>query len=107
MATPDIRMGYVADVWTRQMHFKQAGDVEHGHTHDYDHLTLLAHGSLRVTVNGQSTEFNAPHMILIKAQFEHELTALQDGTVAYCIHAVRGHPELVDESMVPAGASAS
>lgn len=105
MAKPEIRMGYVSDVWARQMRFKNAGDIEYGHTHDYDHLTLLAHGSLRVTVNGQPTEFKAPHMILIKAQFEHELTALEPETVAYCVHAVRntGGGDLVSPDMVPAG----
>jgi quercetin dioxygenase-like cupin family protein len=88
------------------MHFKKAGDIEHGHTHPFDHLTLLAAGSLRVTVNGQTTEFKAPHMIYIKAEFNHELVALEDNTVAFCIHALRkgnGVDDIIDPASIPKG----
>lgn len=71
------------------MYFENAGDMEQGHAHQFDHLTLLAKGKLRVSINGQETEFQAPQMIFIKAELQHELTALVDGTVAYCIHALR------------------
>jgi quercetin dioxygenase-like cupin family protein len=109
MSQPEIRMGYVADVWVRQMHFLNAGDVEMGHTHDFDHTTLLASGALSVKVDGVVTEFKAPHMILIKAEYEHELTALEPNTVAYCVHAVRntGGGDLVSPDMVPATSGAA
>lgn len=84
--------------------FEKAGDVEHGHTHEFDHLTLLATGSLRVVANGQETVFTAPHMIWIHKDVNHELTALEDKTVAYCIHAVHGRDgEIVSPDMVPRG----
>lgn len=88
------------------MHFKSVGDIEHGHTHLFDHLTLLAAGSLRVTTNGKTTDFKAPHMIYIKAEHSHELVALEDNTVAYCIHALRngnGVDDILDPASVPAG----
>lgn len=88
------------------MHFKKAGDLEHGHTHPFDHLTLLAAGSLRVTVNGKTTDFHAPHMIFIKAEYNHELVALEDNTVAYCIHALRkgnGVDDIIDPASIPVG----
>ena len=103
---PHINIGCVANLFSRQMHFKQAGDIEHGHTHPFDHLTLLASGRLQVTVNGKATEFKAPHMIYIKAEFNHELVALEDNTVAYCIHALRtgdGVDDILDPAMVPKG----
>jgi quercetin dioxygenase-like cupin family protein len=89
------------------MHFKQAGDIEFGHTHQFDHLTLLAKGKLRVTVEGQVSEFTAPHMIYIRADKNHELVALVDDTVAYCIHALRDkeNNEILDPSMIPQGVS--
>lgn len=88
------------------MVFKSTGDTEFGHTHQFDHLTLLATGSLKVMVDGVVTEFKAPHMIYIRKDKHHELVALEDGTVAYCIHALRdgdGVGDIMDPSMIPLG----
>ena len=109
MNAPFVNIGCVANLFSRQMHFKSAGDLEHGHTHPFDHLTLLASGSLRVTVEGKTTDFKAPQMIYIKAEYRHELVALEDNTVAYCIHALRdgdGVGDIIDPSMIPNGVSA-
>lgn len=106
MSQPFVQLGCVDNLFSRQMVFHQVGDMEVGHTHQFNHLTLLAHGSLRVTVNGKSTDFHAPQMIFIKADQVHELVALQAGTVAYCIHALRsGHrvEDILDVSMLPDG----
>lgn len=104
--TPKIKLGCVANLFSRQMHFQKAGDLERGHRHQFDHLTLLAKGSLRVTVNGKTTDFTAPHMIYIHAKHEHELVALEDDTVAYCIHALRDRnkiDDILDPASIPAG----
>lgn len=104
--TPHVQIGCVANLYSRQMHFLKAGDLERGHTHPFDHLTLLASGSLRVTVNDKATDFKAPHMIYIKAEHNHELVALEDGTVAYCIHALRngnGVDDIIDPASIPLG----
>jgi quercetin dioxygenase-like cupin family protein len=103
---PAVSLGCVANMFCRQMHFRKSGSVECGHKHAHDHLTLLAAGSMRVTVEGQSTEFTAPHMIYIHADKQHELVALEDNTVAYCIHALRtgdGVDDILDPAMVPSG----
>jgi quercetin dioxygenase-like cupin family protein len=104
----EIKIGCVANLYSRMMHFKTAGDIEVGHTHQFDHLTLLAKGKLKVTVEGNVTEFTAPHMIYIHKDKVHELEALTDETVAYCIHALRDKEtnEILDPSMIPAGVSA-
>ena len=108
MNSPEVLLGCVANLWSRMMHFKKAGDTEQGHTHQFDHLTLLASGSLRVTVDGLVTEFQAPHMIFIKKDKNHELVALVDNTVAYCIHALRDKDtqDILDPAMIPAGVTA-
>jgi quercetin dioxygenase-like cupin family protein len=105
---PEIKIGCVANLYSRMMHFKNAGDIEAGHTHQFDHLTLLAKGKIKVTVEGVATEFTAPHMIYIHKDKVHELEALTDQTVAYCIHALRDKEtnEILDPSMIPAGVSA-
>lgn len=103
--SPVVALGCVANLFSRQMHFLKKGDIEHGHSHQYDHLTLLAHGSLDVIVDGKKTKFVAPSMIYIKEQKNHELIALEDNTVAYCIHALRDRKtkDILDPKMVPDG----
>ena len=105
MNQPTVHLGCVANLFSRMMHFAKAGDIEMGHTHQFDHLTLLAKGKLKVTVEGTASEFTAPHMIYIHKDKRHELQALTDGTVAYCIHALRDKDtgDILDPSMIPAG----
>jgi quercetin dioxygenase-like cupin family protein len=108
MANPEINLGCVANLYSRQMHFVSAGDIEIGHKHTFDHLTLLAVGSLKVTVEGKETVFKAPHMIYIHKDKVHELVALEDNTVAFCIHPLRdgnGVDDILDPAMIPAGVS--
>ena len=104
--TIEVKLGCVSNLYSRMMHFKNVGDTENTHTHSFDHLTLLAHGSVKCVVNGKETIFKAPHMIFIKKDDEHEFTALEDNTVAYCIHAMRiGEriEDIADPSMFPDG----
>lgn len=105
MTSPEISIGCVANLFSRMMLFARAGDVEVGHTHQFDHLTLLAKGLLKVTVNEQVSYFSAPHMIFIHKNYVHQLEALEDNTVAYCIHVLRteDQSEILDPSMVPIG----
>ena len=105
MSQPIVHIGCVANLFSRMMRFEKAGDTELGHAHQFDHLTLLAKGTLKVTVEGVATEFTAPHMIYIHKDKVHELEALTDETVAYCIHALRDkdNNEILDPSMIPAG----
>jgi quercetin dioxygenase-like cupin family protein len=105
MNQPTVHLGCVANLFSRMMHFAKAGDIEMGHTHQFDHLTLLAKGKLQVTVDGVASEFTAPHMIYIHKDKVHELKALTDETVAYCIHALRDNQtgDILDPSMIPAG----
>jgi quercetin dioxygenase-like cupin family protein len=106
MSYPDTTMVCVSNLWVRQMHFRKAGDANEGHIHNFDHITLLSRGSVRVHVEGQTTEFKAPHMIYISKGKSHYIEALEDDTVAACLHALRtGEKEedILDPSMVPAG----
>jgi len=103
MNTPEITLGCVANLWSRMMVFTDVGDTEPGHKHQFDHLTLLAHGSLKVSIDGVSSVFKAPHMIYIHADKNHELVALEANTVAYCIHAIRkpGTDDILAPDMIP------
>lgn len=108
MDRPYVNISCVSNVFIKQMRFAKAGDTEQGHTHLYDHVTLLASGSIRLNALGQSSEFKAPHHIFIRANVEHELVALEDETVVHCIHAIRDGErveDIVDPASVPIGYS--
>lgn len=102
---PTYYFSAIDGVAVKQMHFKKSGSIMQGHKHTHNHLTLLAHGKLKVTVNGEETEFTAPHLIFIHKDNEHELVALEDGTVAYCVHAIRDKDtgDIIDDVIVPKG----
>ena len=103
---PQVMIGCVSNVFVRQMHFEQAGDREQGHLHEFDHLTLLAHGSLLVEVADNATVYRAPAMIYIRADLMHRLTALEPDTVAYCVHGLRDltvSEDILDPAMIPKG----
>ena len=108
MAYPETKMSCVKNLWTRQMYFAKAGDANEGHVHNYDHITLLAYGSVRVHVEGNTTDFKAPQMIYVKAGKSHFIEALEDGTVAYCVHALRDKDseEIIDPDQIPLGVDA-
>lgn len=98
------QVGFVSNLFSRMMHFEKAGDVEFGHKHEFDHLTLLSKGSLRVKIEDAETVFHAPHQIYIEKDIFHELEALEDDTLAFCIHAISTTDKLediVDPSMIP------
>jgi len=102
MNSPEVLLSIIDSVWCKQMHFLKAGDVMEGHKHIHDHITLLAKGSVEVCVNDTTkTTFTSPHMIFIAKDDIHKITALEDNTIAYCIHALRNYEDgdIVDPSM--------
>jgi quercetin dioxygenase-like cupin family protein len=105
MSYPDTKITAACNLWLRQMYFAKAGDANEGHVHNYDHMTLLAHGSVNVHVDEKATKFVAPHMIFIKAGKSHFIEALEDGTIAYCVHALRDKDteEILDPNQIPLG----
>jgi len=106
MAQPKVKISCVSNLYCREMRFQLSGDTEIGHTHAFDHITFLISGKLRVETELGSTDFSAPQMIFIHRDHRHTLTALEDATVAYCIHALRngdGVGDIIDPEMIPAG----
>lgn len=86
----------VSALFIRQMHFEEVGDVMEGHSHTYDHQTLLGHGSIRAEVEGRVVDFKAPQVIFVRAGKAHKFTALEPNTVAYCIHPLRDGDSVED-----------
>lgn len=108
MSLPENKYTCAGNLWLRQMHFAKAGDANEGHVHNYDHLTLLAHGSVRVHVDGKQTDFKAPQMVFITRGKSHYIEALEDNTIAYCVHALRDKDtaEILDPDQIPEGVNA-
>jgi hypothetical protein len=103
---PAATVNCVSNVFFKTMHFLYVGDREPPHCHVFDHVTFLARGSLRVTVNGDSSDFSAPTPIFIAKRLLHELVALEDDTLALCIHALRDgerYEDIIDPATIPAG----
>lgn len=100
---PEVKIMAVSNVFTRLMTFANVGDVENGHTHTYNHATLVSSGSVRVAVYDNpegapisEKTFTAPSMIYIPKDKYHKLTSLEPNTVCACIHALR----TIDEDII-------
>jgi len=94
--SPEIKIICLSNVFSRLMHFKEKGQVEHGHKHTYDHGTLVSSGSVLYEVldgyNGKTVSskvFTAPDFVFVNKDKFHKLTALEDNTVCACIHALK------------------
>lgn len=63
-----------------------AGSVLVQHKHTFDHLSILAAGTVEVLVDGMRSELTGPACLTIKANKHHGVKALTD-VVWFCIHA--------------------
>jgi quercetin dioxygenase-like cupin family protein len=72
----------------------KAGDRVAGHAHHFDHTTIVFSGSVRVEAtlpDGRTLDrvFKAPDSFLVRADVGHAITALEDGTVYWCVYSHR------------------
>jgi quercetin dioxygenase-like cupin family protein len=63
-----------------------AGHVLVQHKHKFDHLSILASGSIELMVDGERKIVHAPACLTIEANKHHGVKSLTD-VVWYCIHA--------------------
>ena len=95
------------NVFVRQMPFEKAGDQVQGHRHNFDHVTYVVRGGLRIerldddgnvlkVVEKRARDgFN---WLLIEAGKVHRITALEDKSLGHCIYAHRNaQGEVVQE----------
>lgn len=97
------REGPFGNVFFRPMKFKNAGDIHQGHCHNYDHVTFIYSGAVNVKAfevdmatqkpkgGPINRQYKSPAMILIKKDWMHTITALEDNTGATCIFSLRDH----------------
>lgn len=98
---PNATMAFYGNIWVRLNILNAPGDVFPGHKHQFDHVSLLATGAVRVEVEGYPPkDFQAPCMLLIRKEHGHKFTALTENTTWYCIHAMRNmNGEVLDPLM--------
>jgi len=83
-------LGYFGNIWVRQNTIEKAGESFPGHKHKFDHVTLLAKGSIEVEVEGHAPkQFVAPTFVIIRKEHEHKVTSLTDDVIYYCVFALR------------------
>lgn len=84
----------LGNIFIRPMPLPKAGMVVNGHKHNFDHATQVLRGSILVKAkrpDGTVIErrFDAPDYFLVRADTEHEITALADNTLAWCVFSNR------------------
>ena len=82
---PDITHHLAGGVYAKETRIP-AGTVLVQHRHTYEHLSVLASGSVEVDVDGERTRHDGPACITIAAGKHHGVKALTDA-VWFCIHA--------------------
>jgi hypothetical protein len=111
MSVVQHNLGYFGNIWVRQNYLHKAGEYMAGHLHSFDHVSLLTQGKVRVEIDGfEPKEFTAPTFIVIKKEYKHKFTALEDNTLWYCVFALRDVngevTDVYDAENSPYGASA-
>lgn len=86
------------NIYIRSNKLAKAGDKVEGHTHNFDHTTIVFKGAVHVLAklpNGATIERrfgegqDHGRHCLIKAEVEHEITALVDDTEFWCVYSHR------------------
>jgi len=80
-----INHHFSAGVYAKETHIP-SGQVLVQHKHKFDHLSILASGSVELMVDGVKTIVHAPACLTIEANKHHGVKSLTD-VVWYCIHA--------------------
>lgn len=87
----------VGKIYAKQMTIKKDGYIA-GHVHQYDHMSILAKGSVIVDLDGSKTRYDAPAVITIKKGQSHDVHPLEE-SVWYCLHATNlNDPDEIDEA---------
>lgn len=74
-------------IFIKQMLLKEKDTIIPQHAHQYDHVSMLASGSIRAWAdNVLLGDFKAPYPLHIKAKVKHTFLSLEPNTLIYCVH---------------------
>jgi len=91
---PEIRHHFGGGVYAKET-IIPAGNWLVQHVHHFDHLSILAQGSVELITEAGTQVITAPACITIKANQHHGVRSLTD-VIWYCVHAT----DCVDENEV-------
>jgi hypothetical protein len=96
-------LGFFGNIWVRQNNLQNIGEAHAGHKHKFDHVTLLANGSVQVEFEGSEPKtFTAPTFMVIKKDKNHKITALEPDVLYYCVFALRDvNGEVIEDIYSP------
>ena len=89
MSNPVTDLKLVDNVFVKMHQFLNAGDTHDGHAHQFDHITLLATGSVTMKHDNGEQDFKAPPLIVTPKGIGHQFIAKEPNTIFCCIHAIR------------------
>ena len=89
MFNPITDLKLVDNVFVKMYQLLNVGDTDKGHAHVFDHITLLAAGSVTMKHDNGEQDFTAPHLIVTPKGVVHQFIAKEPNTVFCCIHAIR------------------
>jgi quercetin dioxygenase-like cupin family protein len=83
----EMDLQIVDDIFVKSTIVKE-GTYLKQHRHEFDHITVVAHGSVRMWVDDIWTgDFKAPDLIHVAANKSHSFVALTDATIM-CVHRI-------------------
>jgi len=94
LVDPEIKHHFSSGIYAKEA-FIPKGKWLVQHTHKFDHLSILAQGSIELIVDDKITVIHAPACLTIAAGKHHGVKSITD-VVWYCIHAT----DCVDENEV-------
>lgn len=94
MSSPATTLKLVDNVFVKMHQFIDIGDTHQGHSHSFDHITLLATGSVTMKHDNGEQDFTAPHLIVTPKGISHQFIAKEANTIFCCIHAIRDGSEV-------------
>ena|SRR5580765_522190 len=91
------------NIYIRPNKLRAIGDGTEGHTHNFDHTTIVFKGAVHVHAvlpNGTVIErdFRAPSHFLVRKDVLHHISAIEDDTEYWCVYSHRSPKgEVIEE----------
>ena len=79
----------VDNVFVKMNYIPHIGESIKGHSHTFDHISILASGAVKMIHDKGEQDFTAPHLIVIPKDTKHEFVATENATLLCCVHAIR------------------
>lgn len=92
------------NIFVKLMTLDSPGKKIRGHAHTYDHVTLIATGSVWMRKEGIEERHDAPKLVITPAGIEHEFECIEGPALICCTHAIRDgalEHEVADPSIRP------